>query len=550
MTIQEARANIEEFLRYLVAADVLSSEGAGRASHALASTTHPLDTVLTELGLLREDELASHLTVFLKLPGPGDFADLDQALINSAGLQFCEDNAIIPLALEPDTLLLATCDPFSGGVIDALAFHFDRTPTLRIATRSQITGQFKMLQLPAEAGGDDRIGEFDGEATAHDIDRLRDIAREAPVVRLVTRVINEAVERGATDIHVEPQEDNVRIRIRFDGMLTPVETAPRSLHAGIVTRIKIMAQLNIAERRIPQDGRMRVVVRGQNIDLRVSVVPSVHGEAIVLRILDRSRVKLELAALGFDQQARDRLSAWSHAANGILLITGPTGSGKTTTLYSLLKERNSTDTKIFTVEDPIEYRLAGVTQLQVEPAIDLDFATALRSVLRQDPDVILVGEIRDRETAEIAIRAALTGHLVLSTLHTNSAAGAFTRLTDIGIDSYLLGATIRGVIGQRLLRRTCPQCKGRSAKPAASPAQAACPSCRNTGYSGRVVAYEMLPVTEKTAALINSGAREEDIHAAARQEGMLSLLDHARGLVRDGVTTEAEVRRVIELGEA
>ena len=548
MTIQEPRTNIQEFLKYLVSADALSPEGAGRASHALASTSHALDTVLTELGLLREDELAKHLTAFLKLPDLGDFPALDQQLVGSAGVQFCEDSAVIPLAAEADTLLLAVCDPFSSGPIDALAFHFDLTPTLRIATRSQIAVQLKALQQPETETGDG-FGEFDGEASASDVDRLRDIAREAPVVRLVTRVINEAVERGATDIHVEPQEDNVRIRIRFDGLLTPVETAPRALHAGIVTRIKIMAQLNIAERRIPQDGRMRVVVRGQNIDLRVSVVPSVHGEAIVLRILDRSRVKLELAALGFDREARDRLSAWSHAANGIVLITGPTGSGKTTTLYSVLKERNSTDTKIFTVEDPIEYRLAGVTQLQVEPAIDLDFATALRSVLRQDPDVILVGEIRDRETAEIAIRAALTGHLVLSTLHTNSAAGAFTRLHDIGIDSYLLGATIRGVIGQRLLRRVCPLCHGESGKLAASPTPPPCATCRNTGYSGRVVTYEMLPVTEKTAALINAGTREEEIHDAARQEGMLSLLDHARKLVREGVTTETEVRRVIELGE-
>jgi general secretion pathway protein E len=547
MNTLEPRNTAAEFLRYLISADALSTDGATRVAHALSSTAHPLDIVLTELGLLREDELANHLSSFLKILLLADVPDLDPQLIGSVGMPFLEDNAVIPLSLERDTLFVGVCDPFSRAAIDVLAFHFDCAPVLRILTRSMIVARLKSLQQPTEV--QDSVGEIDDAAVFGDVDRLRDIAREAPVVRFVTKMINEAVERGATDIHVEPLEDNVRIRIRFDGLLIPVETAPRALHAGIVTRIKIMAHLNITERRVPQDGRMRVVVRGQNVDLRVSVVPSVHGEAIVLRILDRSRVKLELAALGFETDARDRLSALSRAANGIVLITGPTGSGKTTTLYSLLKDRNSVDTKIFTVEDPVEYRLAGVTQLQVEPAINLDFATALRSVLRQDPDVILVGEIRDRETAEIAIRAALTGHLVLSTLHTNSAAGAFTRLQDIGIDSYLLGATIRGVVGQRLLRRVCSECGGTAGTYSASP-RPACTPCRNTGYSGRIVAYEMLAVSESIATLVNSKAREEEINTAARREGMVPLLEHAGDLVRRGVTTDAEVRRVIELGEA
>jgi len=549
MNMQEPRATAAEFLKYLVSTEALTSEGARRATHAAASTSHPLDTVLTELGLLREDEFAAHLSAFLNVPAQADFPELDRQLLAAAGIPFLEDNALIPLALEGGALPLVVCDPFSRAAIDALAFHFDLPPMLRIATRSAIAAQLKALELPADDDPDDASA-IDDQASASDVDRLRDIAREAPVVRFVTRIINEAVERGATDIHVEPQEDTVRIRVRFDGLLTLVETAPRALFAGIVTRIKIMANLNIAERRIPQDGRIRVAIRGQNVDLRVSVVPSAHGEAIVMRILDRSRVKLELAALGFDKGAVERLSALTRAANGIVLITGPTGSGKTTTLYSLLKERNTTDTKIFTVEDPIEYRLAGVTQLQVEPAIDLDFAKALRSVLRQDPDVILVGEIRDRETAEIAIRAALTGHLVLSTLHTNSAAGAFTRLRDIGIDSYLLGATIRGVIGQRLLRSVCPHCSREAANRSGSIKAEACAACRDTGYSGRIVAYEMLAVSERIAGLVSAGAREEDIAGAARQEGMVPLIDHARELVRENVTTEMEVRRVIELGEA
>lgn len=545
MTVHKPPATAPEFFNYLISAGVLSSEAVKRVMHALASTNHALDTVITELGLLREDELAIHLGAFLNLKSSRDIPESDEQLLASAGMTFLEDNAVIPLSIEGDALVLAVCDPFSRTAIDTLAFHFDRTPSLSIFTRSAIAAKLKAFQL-ASSNETDEIAQFDEQSGSQDVDRLRDIAREAPVVRFVTKIISGAVERGATDIHVEPQEDDVRIRARLDGLLIQIETAPRVLHAGIVTRIKIMAQLNIAERRIPQDGRMRVVVRGQNVDLRVSVVPSAHGEAVVLRILDRSRVRLDLAALGFDDKARDRLSALSRAANGIVLITGPTGSGKTTTLYALLKQLNSTDTKIFTVEDPIEYRLAGVTQLQVEPAIDLGFARALRSVLRQDPDVILVGEIRDRETAEIAIRAALTGHLVLSTLHTNGAAGAFTRLQDIGIDSYLLSATIRGVIGQRLLRRTCPQC---SDTPSHSAPAGRCISCHNTGYSGRVVAYEMLAMSERITSLVNTGAREADINIAAQAEGMISLRDHARELVRHGTTTEREARRVIELGE-
>jgi general secretion pathway protein E len=548
MTVHNPRHTAPEFFSYLVADGVLSPEAIKRIAHASESTNHAFDTVITELGLLREDELAAHLRAFLKLGSLPDVPDLDDQLLASAGMTFLEDNAVIPLSLEGDALVLAVCDPFSRTAIDTLAFHFDRTPSLRIFTRSAIAAKLKACQQLASSTRTDEIAQFDEQAGSQDVDRLLDIAREAPVVRFVTKIISEAVERGATDIHVEPQEEDVRIRARLDGLLIQIEAAPRALHAGIVTRIKIMAQLNIAERRIPQDGRIRVAVRGQNVDLRVSVVPSMHGEAAVLRILDRSKVKLDLAALGFDANARDRLSALSRAANGIVLITGPTGSGKTTTLYALLKQINSTETKIFTVEDPIEYRLAGVTQLQVEPAIDLDFARALRSVLRQDPDVILVGEIRDRETADIAIRAALTGHLVLSTLHTNSAAGAFTRLQDIGIDSYLLSATIRGVIGQRLLRRACPQCHGGSEVHSMS-GDGRCTPCHNTGYSGRVVAYEMLTMSERITSLVNAGARDADINIAAQAEGMVSLRDHARELVQHGTTTEREVRRVIELGE-
>lgn len=542
MTFPSAVGESHAFLQRLVAKDILTAAGAARASEALTATAQPLDMVLTELGLLREDQLAAQFSEVLQLSCLAELPDLDPALVGQVGAAFCEFNAVVPLIANEEKLSLAVCDPFSRLPIDALAFHFDCPPDLTIVTRSQIMARLKALEKVED--DTEQIG-MDEQTSAGDIERLRDVAREAPVVRFVTRVISDAIDRGATDIHIEPEEDHVRVRVRIDGMLMLRENAPRALHAGIVTRIKILSQLNIAERRIPQDGRMRAVVRGQTVDMRVSVVPSAHGETIVLRILDRSRVTLELGALGFAPDARNKITELSRLANGIVLITGPTGSGKTTTLYSLLKDRSSPDVKIFTVEDPIEYRLKDITQLQVDQAIDLDFATALRSVLRQDPDIILVGEIRDRETAEVAIRAALTGHLVFSTLHTNSAAGAFTRLADIGVDRYLLGATIRGVIGQRLLRRACQTCtRGAENGPTA------CKACNGTGYSGRMVAYEILPVTPRIAALAGDGVDEATMEAAARQEGMVNLADHARALVASGETTKAEVARVIDLGDA
>lgn len=537
-----SRAALADFLNHLSVTGLLTRESVERASQAHASTSQPLDVVLTELGLLGEDQLVAQTADYLALPVQTAFPPLDGDLIDAIGLHLLEQNAVLPISIDDKMLHLCVCDPFSRDVIDALAFHFDCEPKLSIAARSAIAAQLKSAHVGQQQEGQEGPSSL-MPPDAEDIDRLRDIAREAPVVRLVSRIISEAADRAATDIHIEPQEDHVRVRMRLDGMLLTTETASRAMHAGIVTRIKILAQLNIAERRLPQDGRMRVVVRGQSIDLRVSTVPSAFGEAIVLRLLDRSRVRLDLDALGFETKTREQLIEMAHIANGIVLITGPTGSGKTTSLYALLKERNADDTKIFTVEDPIEYRMAGITQLQVEPAIDLDFATALRSVLRQDPDVILVGEIRDRETAEIAVRAALTGHLVLSTLHTNSAASAFTRLRDIGIDSYLLAATIRGVVSQRLLRRKCQGCGDSQASDSAD-----CPQCHGTGYSGRIVAYELLCASKRIADLVHRDAREDAIHLAAIGEGMTALREHAQSLVRAGATTEEEVRRVIDLG--
>jgi general secretion pathway protein E len=464
------------------------------------------------------------------------------------GMPFLELNQVLPIALTDDRVVVAAADPFAFAVLDVIRYQFDCEPDLRIFPRSAIAERLRQLREarldPSDAM---TVVAEDDLADTDDIERLRDFAREAPVIRFVSNVIQQAVDRGATDIHVEPTIDHVRIRFRCDGLLTIAETAPKAMHAGIATRIKILSRLNIAERRMPQDGRMRVTVRGQEIDLRVSVLPSVHGETFVLRILDKSGVELSLDSLGFDRGAIAKFREFAHIPNGIVLITGPTGSGKTTTLYSLLKERDPNDVKIFTVEDPVEYRLDGITQLQVDPAIDLTFARALRSILRQDPDVILIGEIRDAETAQIAIQAALTGHLVFSTLHTNSAAGALTRLLDMGIDGYLIGATIRAVAAQRLVRRLCPKCGGAAAHPSASGPSIACDRCRGTGYAGRTVTYEIMEVGADIASMISRGAGEDQMQASAAAAGFVSMSAQAARLVAEGKTTREEVQRVLTL---
>ncbi|TRC72301.1 type II/IV secretion system protein [Mesorhizobium sp. WSM4307] len=534
---------IEAFLAFLEGEKVLTAHAAQRALGASRTSGHPFDTVMTELGLIGEQELASSLSRYLDAPMPVEIPEqVSPEMLASVPLAYLRENAILPLQMDAERLVVAVADPFSSATIDALAFHYERTLALRILPRRLIAECIDRIEQSALAavsngGSNGEILDFGPD----DLERLKDFAREAPIVRFVAETIHKAVDARATDIHIEPLEDHVRIRFRHDGMLSTVDTASIAMLSGISTRIKILSRLNIAERRLPQDGRMRIAVRGRDVDLRVSVIPSIHGEAIVLRILDRAGVELKLEKLGFDGAAQAKIRNMSQAANGIVLITGPTGSGKTTTLYSILAERSRPDVKIFTVEDPVEYRMAGITQLQVNPAIDLDFAAALRSILRQDPDIILLGEIRDRETAQVAVQAALTGHLVFSTLHTNSAAGALTRLRDMGIDGYLLGATIRGVIAQRLLRRICPTCRG------AEQTGPACRTCNGSGYSGRTVTYEMLQVSPRIAELIDQGAGEMEIGRIAAEDDLVPLSVHATALARSQVTTMDEVRRVIDL---
>jgi general secretion pathway protein E len=403
----------------------------------------------------------------------------------------------------------------------------------------------------AESGGD-------AGADEADLERLKDMASDAPVIRAVNRIVAAAVAARASDIHIEPTDDRLAVRYRIDGVLQEQEALPAAMRLALVSRIKIMAALNIAEKRLPQDGRMRLAVRGHEIDLRVATAPSIHGESVVLRILDRSNLALDFASLGFDAGLTAKLLPILHRPHGIVLVTGPTGSGKTTTLYAALAELNTADRKLLTVEDPIEYRLPGVIQTQVAPGIGLGFSAALRSFLRQDPDVMMVGEIRDIETAQVAVQAALTGHTILSTLHTNTAAGAVTRLIDMGVEPFLIASSLNAVLAQRLVRRLCPEC--REPGPVAAeiaiglgdliaPGESVwhprgCDACGGSGFRGRVAVLELLVMDEAIARLVLTRAEAREVERAAIAGGMRSLLKDGIEKSRAGLTTLEEVLRV------
>ena len=466
------------------------------------------------------------------------------------------------MSVDGNQLTVATGDPLNPLIADDLRQSTGLEVKLVVSHPDAIIeaidrtyeGVATPLQRIVEGMDDDRTGDVD-----EDVNHLRDMAFEAPVVRLVNLLVENAIDSGASDIHIEPFEDTLRIRYRIDGILYEQEAPPRRLQAAVTSRIKIMSEMNIAERRLPQDGRIRVTLRGRRVDIRVSTMPTVHGESIVMRLLDRSSVFLPLERLGFGDAAKrfERLITLPH---GIVLVTGPTGSGKTTTLYAALDKINSPDRKILTVEDPVEYQLKGVNQIPVKAKIGLTFATGLRHIVRQDPDVILVGEIRDLETAEIAIQAALTGHLVFSTLHTNDAPGAITRLQDMGVESFLLSSVLEGVLAQRLVRRICQACREPDAP---SPADLlalgvsadypgklfrgrGCAECRGTGYRGRTGIYELFDITEEVRSLTLRRVSTREIRRHAIENGMVTLRLDGWAKAQEGVTTVDEVLRVTQ----
>jgi general secretion pathway protein E len=557
----------QSFGQFLVAERHIDGAALDRAVGAARKTGERLDLVLTKLGLIPEIGLAAALSKFLSLAlvRPGD-APLERVLPEVIEANFVRRNRILPLAVRDGVLSVGVTDPLNSEPIRALAFLTSLRVEVRIFTPADFEKAFDGLYAlrASETGGN---GPGGLEVSELDVQRLRDIASEAPIIRLVNQIITNAVEARASDIHIEPGVDQVLVRYRIDGVLRTAQALAPSLRAATTSRLKIMSKLDIAERRLPQDGRIKIAVRGVDIDFRVSTIPTMFGESVVLRILDRNRVELDFDRLGFSAGHIVTLQKLLNEPNGIILVTGPTGSGKTTTLYTALKTLNSSERKIFSVEDPVEYQLAGINQVQVQAEIGLDFPHALRAILRQDPDIIMIGEIRDLETARIAIQSSLTGHLVLSTLHTNSASAAITRLIDIGVENYLLASTVKGVLAQRLVRNLCPYC-AREHKQAGHWARelaraipgieafgspdireaAGCGECGGSGFSGRSTIAEILLVDSELHQLVLSNASDDQIEKSARAQGMASMYQMGAARVWRGETTIDEVLRATRMG--
>ena len=541
------------FAQFLLRRSVLSEILMQQAQQVSHDTRDPLVRSLAKLGFVQETALADALAEFAELPRLHEPLALPDSL-DPLSVEFLRHHAVVPLRFGAQEVVLAIGNPLDTTAIRGVEFATQRKARPLVATLSEIDLALSGLFDPASSAHS--LGEDDA---LHSIESLRDLASDAPAIRLVQRLISLAVQRHASDIHVEPTDSAVKVRFRLDGVLQEIESFPPSYAGPVVSRIKVMAQLDIAERRLPQDGRLHITVNGKGIDFRVATSPTLHGESVVLRILDRQQVELDFKRLGFDSNLSKLMYSALQMPYGIILSTGPTGSGKTTTLYTALKELNRPDRKILTVEDPIEYRLDGINQTQVKPQIGYSFAAALRAFLRQDPDVLMVGEIRDRETAEVAIQAALTGHLLLSTLHTNTAAAAITRLLDMGIDDFLLTSTLNLVIGQRLVRRLCTACRrpyqpdeallrriAGSAEPANTILYQAvgCSVCGGIGYSGRTGILELLELSEPVRSSILARADANTIEKVATELGMRTMFRHGVELARQGETSVEEIMRV------
>ncbi len=550
--------------RHLIVAGKLSADAFARAESLARESGEPLEHVLTRLGLIGERDLAEGFAHVLQLPLLAANAYPEQPLLSERlKPKFLRDARVVPIEERGDAIVVAMANPLDAYTCEAVRFAVGKPIVCRVAYPADLEAALQRLygDGKSQVGAIlDQAGQRESTSAADDIDRLRDCASDAPVIRLVNLLIAQAVEARASDIHIEPMESALRVRYRVDGVLQPAESPPQRLASAVISRIKIMAKLNIAERRLPQDGRISLAVRGRDIDFRVATTPGTHGESVVLRILDQSQLSLDFAALGFEEELIRGFRAELERPHGIILVTGPTGSGKTTTLYTALTELNAPGKKLLTIEDPVEYQLDGVVQVQVKPQIGLSFASALRAFLRQDPDIMMVGEIRDLETAQIAVQAALTGHLILSTLHTNDAASAITRLIDMGVEDYLLTSTVNAIAGQRLVRTLCTECRepfealpefsarvelndSAGGKPIVLYRAKGCDACRHTGYSGRTSILELLPITGRIRQSILAGEDAGQIQRHALAEGLQTMRAHGLAKVRAGITTVEEVMR-------
>ncbi len=566
-TAQDAAEALARLGPALIASGAVDQRTLERARRVAAETGGRLDRVLTQLGLVSDRGLAEALAQLVAAPmvAPADYPD-EALFVDQLKAKFLRKAHALPIAESEDRAVLAMADPLDVFTRNAVTAALGRPVAVAVAVPIELEAAFdRLYSEPGEDGaGEALLDEVvtDAEPAEEDAERLKDLASEAPVIRLVNQLIARAVETHASDVHLEPFPDRLRVRYRYDGVLHEIEPPPARLQAAVISRIKIMARLDIAERRLPQDGRIKLTVRGHEIDFRVSTIPALYGEKVVLRVLDRTAVEFDYHKLGLPQDIRAGIERSLDLPNGMVLVTGPTGSGKTTTLYTGLLRLNTVARNVVTVEDPIEYQLAGINQIQVKPQIGLNFASLLRSILRQDPDVIMIGEIRDLETVQIAVQAALTGHLVLSTLHTNSAAATMTRLRDMGLEDYLLTATLKAVLAQRLVRRLCAKCKTPEAAPAALRERfgldrlagdgpivlyhpTGCPECRGTGFRGRRAIAELLVPSRAIDRLIFDGADDTAIERAAVEGGMRPIFDSGLLAVLEGDTTIEEVVRCI-----
>jgi general secretion pathway protein E len=556
-------ASDQRLCEHLITAGKLSRAGLERALRlgAEQQDADPLVALLVKLGLVSERDLAEAMATLSRLPlvERKDYPEWAEAQ-SGVSQNFLKKHRALILGEESGRLSIAMADPRDGHVLKAIRLITGKDVRPCVGIASEIEQALDERTRRGEDADQEGSGGADG-AYREDVEHLKELASGAPVIRLVNQIVQGAVQSGASDIHIEPFESRLKVRYRIDGVLREMESPSADSAAAVASRVKIMAALNIAERRLPQDGRFKIRVAGEMIDLRVSTVPTVHGESLVLRLLRRDGSALDFGPLGYSPDTERALLRILDLPHGILLVTGPTGSGKTTTLYAALRHLNTSERKIITVEDPVEYNIEGVNQIQAKPQIGLTFANALRSIVRQDPDVIMIGEMRDTETAKIAVQSALTGHLVLSTLHTNDSAGSITRLLDMGVEDYLLASTVNAVMAQRLVRNLCTQCR-RPYRPTPEEIRhwrlerftegteprlhraVGCDQCGGTGYRGRSAIVELLVMSEPLRRLVLEHAEAGRIAHQAAAEGTRSMFEDGLTKALAGTTTIEEVVRV------
>jgi len=537
----------------LIERKLITAEELERALELQKERNDKIGKILVDMGFIAMRDVLSALAEQLKVPlvtidGPPAASPETEALTP----RFLRRGRCLPLSRENHTVTLAMADPHDVETVAAVRKLTGLNVEKVLAPEQEILDAIDKYY--GELAGAEQNLDADAAEASEDLEHLRDMASEAPVIRLVNAIIAQAVEKRASDIHFEPFEKEFRVRYRIDGVLQNQDAPPREMKAAMISRVKLMAKLNIAERRLPQDGRIKIKTLGREVDLRISTLPTLYGESVVMRLLDRSATDFyDLGRLGFDQHMFGRMAHYTSLPHGIFLVTGPTGSGKSTTLYSALKKINHSDKKIITIEDPVEYQMDGINQIHVNPQIGLTFASGLRHIVRQDPDVIMVGEIRDRETADVAIRASLTGHFVFSTLHTNDAPSAISRLTDMGVENYLITSSVVAVLAQRLVRVICEHCKRADGTRIAPDGEvircyrgAGCENCFGSGYTGRVGIFELMDMTDDIRKLIMRNEDAAAITQAARRNGMRNLREDGWLKVASGLTTPDEVMRVTQ----